>query len=167
MKTLVLDRQYQPIRFISYKKLAKFITNDKVDIISWWDDVFYYNTQLYPSIVKLKDYIRKKPRIPRFNSKALFIRDNYICQYTGFRVPSSKLTVDHVIPQAQGGVTNWDNCVTASLEINLYKGNRTPEEAGLVLLSKPKPPAQQIFLEFESLKHKHQDWYDYFVSVDS
>ena len=55
MKTLVLDRQYQPLRFISYRKLAHFIIKDKVEVISIWDDEYFLKGQKYPSIVRLKD----------------------------------------------------------------------------------------------------------------
>ena len=166
MKTLVLDRQYQPLRFISYRNLAHFIIKDKVEVISTWDDEYFLRGQLYPSIVRLKDYIRKKPRLPKFNRKALFRRDNFICQYTNKRYPPSKLTVDHVIPRAKGGKSTWDNCVTACLSINSYKGDKSVEEAGLTLVNQPKPPAQPLTLEYKALLNKHLDWSMYFTNVD-
>jgi len=166
MKTLVLDRQYQPLRFISYRKLAHFIIKDKVEVISIWDDEYFLKGQKYPSIVRLKDYIRKKPRIPRFNRRALFRRDNFICQYTGKKYPPGKLTVDHVIPRAKGGKTTWDNCVTACLAVNSFKGDKSMEECGLELLNQPKPPAQPLTLEYSALNRRHSDWSMYFVDVE-
>ena len=165
-KTLLIDRQYQPIRFITYRKLASFLVKEKVEIISVWNDDFFLKGQLYPSIVKLKDYVRKKPRTPRFNRKNLFRRDQFTCQYTGKKLPPSRLTIDHVWPQSKGGKTSWDNCVTASLEINSWKGDKTLEECGLKLISQPKPPAQPLVLEYHSLNRVHEDWAMYFVSVD-
>lgn len=167
MKTLVLDKQYQPIRFISFRKLAHFILKDKVEIVSVWDNAYFIKGQKYPAIVRLKEYIRKKPRIPRFNRKSLFRRDGFICQYTGVRLPPSKLTVDHVIPRAKGGRNSWDNCVTASLEVNSFKGDKTVEEAGLTLLNVPKPPASPLNLEYSAMSRRHSDWTMYFSSVDS
>lgn len=166
MKTLVLDRQYQPLRFINYRKLAHFIIKDKVEVISIWDDEYFIRGQKYPAIVRLKEYIRKKPRIPKFSRKNLFRRDNFVCQYTNKRYPISKLTVDHVIPRAKGGKSTWDNCVTACLAVNSFKGDRSVEEAGLELLHKPKPPADPLTLEYKSFTDKHEDWSMYFPDVE-
>lgn len=167
MKTLVLDKQYQPLRFITYRKLAHFIIKDKVEVVSVWENDYFLRGQRYPAIVRLKEYIRKKPRVPRFNRRALFRRDGFICQYTGEKLPPSKLTVDHVIPRAKGGRNSWDNCVTASKEINSFKGDKTVEEAGLTLLNIPKPPAQPLTLEYSAMHFRHPDWSMYFTFVDS
>ncbi len=48
--------------------------------------------------------------------------------------------MDHVIPRSRGGHTCWENVVTACERCNGRKGNRTPEEAGMSLLSQPSRP---------------------------
>jgi hypothetical protein len=130
-KTLLLDKIYQPIAFLNFRRMAKLVMTNRVEVIDIWQNLFLYGNIEYPSIVKLNNYIRKKPIIPRFCFKGVLKRDKYCCQYTGIQLSSSKLTIDHVIPKSQGGKSSWNNCVTATLEINLKKGNRTPEEAGL------------------------------------
>jgi len=167
MRTLVLDKQYQAIRFIDIKDLARYVIKDKVEVISIWNDEFLHKKQLYPSIVRLKEYVRKKPRVPKFNRKSLFRRDNFTCQYTGQRFPPSKLTIDHVWPESKGGKLEWDNCVTACKSINSAKGDKTVEEAGLTLLNRPKPPAQPLTLEYKVISQRHEDWAMYFPNVDS
>jgi 5-methylcytosine-specific restriction endonuclease McrA len=161
-KTLLLDKVYRPISFISYRKMARLVMTGKANVISCWDGVSFYKGQEYPSIIVLKRYIRKKPLLPRFNFRGVFRRDYFTCQYTGISLPPSQLTVDHIIPKARGGKSTWENCVTASLEVNAAKGNRTPEEAGLKLLRPAKAPPDTLALEYAVMSTTHPEWEDYF-----
>jgi len=79
-------------------------------------------------------------RRPRFTLKNLWDRDQGRCQYTGRNLSTSEANVDHVMPKSRGGKTNWSNCVLCHKEVNSKKGDRTPAEAGLKLLSQPKEP---------------------------
>lgn len=54
--------------------------------------------------------------------------DGYTCVYCGCE---TGLSVDHVVPVIQGGVTSFENSVTACRVCNSRKGGRTPEEAGM------------------------------------
>jgi 5-methylcytosine-specific restriction endonuclease McrA len=51
-----------------------------------------------------------------------------------------ELTLDHVIPRAQGGESRWNNCVLACLDCNKRKADRTPEQAKMRLKRKPVQP---------------------------
>ena len=72
------------------------------------------------------------------NRKNLLIRDNNMCQYCGRKV--QPLTLDHVVPKQFGGKESWENLVAACMPCNNRKANRTPEQAGMKLLNKPKRP---------------------------
>jgi 5-methylcytosine-specific restriction endonuclease McrA len=50
------------------------------------------------------------------------------------------LTIDHVVPRAQGGESRWDNCVLACLTCNHRKAGRTPQQAKLRLRKEPVRP---------------------------
>lgn len=67
-------------------------------------------------------------------------RDLYTCQYCGGQPGRHELTVDHVMPRSRGGTTTWENVVTACGPCNRRKGDRTPEEARMKLLSEPARP---------------------------
>lgn len=162
MLTLILDKIYQPIAFVNDRKMIKLFYTNRAEVISEWSDECFYQNLKYPATMILKSYIRKKPIIPRFHYKSIFIRDGFICQYTGEELNCNNITIDHVLPKSRGGKTSWENCVTASFEINAFKGNRTPEEAGLKLLSKPSYPKDQLYLEYLSCETKHSDWNQYF-----
>jgi 5-methylcytosine-specific restriction endonuclease McrA len=72
---------------------------------------------------------------------AIARRDNLICQYTGKKLSRGQGNIDHIIPRDKGGKNTFENMVWCDKDINSKKANRTPEEAGLVLLRKPKAPA--------------------------
>jgi 5-methylcytosine-specific restriction endonuclease McrA len=70
----------------------------------------------------------------------VFYRDAYQCQYCHRQFPARELTCDHVVPRSQGGMTSWDNLVTACGPCNRRKGGRTPEEARMRLRRWPRRP---------------------------
>lgn len=49
----------------------------------------------------------------------------------------SHMTIDHIIPRSRGGRTVPENLCAACFACNQRKGNRTPEEARMPLLSNP------------------------------
>ena len=67
-------------------------------------------------------------------------RDNFTCQYCGNKMAKNNLTVDHVIPQSKGGLSNWDNTVASCWPCNKKKKTMTLEQANMRLLRKPKQP---------------------------
>lgn len=83
-------------------------------------------------------------RIPHFevkmNMRNIWLRDGCRCQYTGRKLALREATKDHIIPESRGGKDTWENLVTCCPHINKKKANRTPQEAGLRLLSVPKKP---------------------------
>jgi 5-methylcytosine-specific restriction endonuclease McrA len=48
-----------------------------------------------------------------------------------------QLTLDHVIPKSRGGKNTWNNLVTCCFTCNLKKGNKTPDEAKMVMRTQP------------------------------
>jgi hypothetical protein len=75
-----------------------------------------------------------KPKL-RFE---VFKRDGFHCQYCGRTVPDVTLQADHIIPQADGGVDDIDNLITACTECNQGKG-RVPLESLPERLPMPDP----------------------------
>lgn len=62
------------------------------------------------------------------------------CQYCGHRFMTEELTFDHVVPRAKGGKTTWENILCACRSCNAMKGDRTVEQAGMKLITRPKKP---------------------------
>lgn len=65
---------------------------------------------------------------------ALFERDKWICQYCGERVSKDNATLDHYIPQSQGGSHSKANLRTACLVCNGVKSGKSFEEAAPFIL---------------------------------
>lgn len=68
----------------------------------------------------------------------IYIRDRYRCQYCGEHKHAKDLTLDHIFPRAQGGESTPQNLVTACVKCNQRKGNRTPDQARMPLLTSQK-----------------------------
>jgi 5-methylcytosine-specific restriction endonuclease McrA len=84
-----------------------------------------------------------------FPTKAnIWKRDNYTCGYTGEKLTKETVSVDHILPQSRGGRNTWENLITASKKINVWKDDRTPKEAGLKLLWKPEKPQNGMVFDF-------------------
>ncbi len=93
-----------------------------------------------PEVIALTKYDRMPANVVAFSRRNVFKRDQFMCQYCGCRPGSEELTIDHVLPRAQGGTSTWSNCVLACVECNHRKANRTPERAGMPLKRKPVRP---------------------------
>lgn len=95
-----------------------------------------------PAVIRLVSVLGRKNKV-KFSRINVLTRDRFRCQYCGKRKQVSELNYDHVVPRGQGGKTCWENIVMACAGpdgCNARKGNRTPEQAGMTLLSKPVRP---------------------------
>jgi 5-methylcytosine-specific restriction endonuclease McrA len=93
-----------------------------------------------PEVIVLAKYEKVPERKVAFSRANLYKRDTHTCQYCGKRPGTAELTIDHVLPRAQGGQSTWTNCVVACVKCNFRKANRTPEQAGIALRTKPVKP---------------------------
>lgn len=111
-----------------------------------------------PEVVVLANY-NKIPftRVP-FTRNNLYNRDDYRCQYCDSKPGTHRLTIDHVIPRSKGGVTSWENCVTACGDCNRVKGDRTPRQSDFNLKKKPVEPQWSPFAHVRK-KDISKDWY--------
>jgi 5-methylcytosine-specific restriction endonuclease McrA len=98
-----------------------------------------------PEVILLSRYDRLPKRTVHFSRRNLYKRDQMTCQYCGATPGSSELTIDHVLPRAQGGQTTWENCVLACLPCNQRKADRTPKQAKMKLAKVPKKPPIRAF----------------------
>lgn len=115
-----------------------------------------------PKVIILANYNNIPKKRPRFTSKNIWERDNSTCQYTGKKLSHSEGNIDHVIPKSRGGKTDWSNCVLCHKDVNSKKGNLTPNEAGLTLLSVPREPT--VLPSYRYIKNKFNvtEW-KYFI----
>ncbi len=84
------------------------------------------------------------PHPPLPTRAAVYARDQGRCAYCGVSLPLSAATLDHVVPQSQGGRSTWENLVTCCRRCNQRKGGRTPAEARMPLRVQPGPPRVRL-----------------------
>ena len=160
-KTLLLNSSYEPLSFITERKVLKFLFKEKAEIISTWDDVIDYGTfkLRYPSILRLKYQAKRKIFNVNFTRKSLIKRDKNTCQYCSKLLTASQITIDHVVPRSQGGPTSFTNCVICCHDCNSMKSNMTPEQANMKLMKKPTHPSFTVFYYTNSVQDCwNEDW---------
>ena len=94
-----------------------------------------------PEVITLTEFDRLPSAAVTFSRRNVFKRDRFTCQYCNKQPGSDELTIDHVVPRAQGGESTWTNCVLACCECNASKADRTPKQAKMRLHKEPTRPA--------------------------
>ena len=79
-----------------------------------------------PEVLTLTRHDRPRHNAVTFCRRNVFKRDHTTCQYCGVRPGTEELTIDHVIPRSQGGLTNWENCVLACVAVQRPQGEPDP-----------------------------------------
>ena len=183
---LVLNRFYMAIRVVSvrramtllYRECAEVITNESgqyasYDFESWCDlsqlasmekqpgeefiQAVEFEIQV-PRIVRLTRFDKMPMQTVRFNRKNLFARDDHQCQYCGKVEPSTKLSLDHVVPRSHGGPTTWENIVACCLRCNSRKGGRTPKQARMKLMRPPTKPRFNPLMTHTADDPRYECW---------
>lgn len=143
MDTLVLDMSYMPVAKVHWQRALTLFFQNKVEIIEEYEDREIRSISFsikMPSIIRFLRAMKGKKRAIKFSRGNIYMRDNGKCQYCGDKVPMATFTYDHIVPRAQGGKTEWTNVAVACSKCNQKKGNRTPEQAGMKLLTKATRP---------------------------
>lgn len=111
-----------------------------------------------PRVILLMVFDRMPKKEVKFTRHNIFERDRNTCQYCGNVFDRRELNLDHVVPRDRGGPTSWENIVCSCVPCNTRKGNRTPLEAGLHLVRKPKRPKWRPFVQVSIGVVGHDSW---------
>jgi 5-methylcytosine-specific restriction endonuclease McrA len=134
---LVLNASFEPIAICTAKRALKMWAKGIARIEETYERMFYRSMYL-PSVVRLSFYRRVPIRKHTVSRRNILFRDRHTCQYCAVRLVAAKLTLDHVVPRSRGGQSSWENLVACCYACNNRKGDRTPEEAGMELLTRPR-----------------------------
>ncbi len=160
---LVLNASYEPLNIVSVKRAIVLLLKEKAELVEAAKAQVRAERLVlnWPLVIRLVTYVPLPRRLPLpLSRRTVLARDLYTCQYCGEQPGRTELTVDHILPRSRGGLTTWDNVVAACGPCNRRKGNRTPEEAGMKLLSEPtRPRFVAVVLLGES--HAHEVWQKY------
>lgn len=111
-----------------------------------------------PRIILLLFFDRMPKKDVKFTRQNVFARDKNTCQYCGKKFDRKELNIDHVVPRHQGGKTTWTNVVCSCVPCNHHKSNRTPEQARMHLIRKPKKPRWRPFIEVQFGRTADHSW---------
>ncbi len=115
-----------------------------------------------PSVIRLLAYRHIPQQTRALSRKNILLRDHNTCQFCGHMFSASELTLDHVVPRSRGGRSSWENLVASCYQCNNRKGDRTPEEAGLELVRRPRPFTLHTSRQLMRLiGHKDEKWRKY------
>lgn len=157
-KTLLLNTSYEVLSFVTFKKVCKYLSKNKVEVISHWDEYIESidNKIKYPSIIRLHINVKRNYSKVFFNRRAIVKRDRNHCQYCNKKLCSSQVTIDHILPKSKGGANSFTNCVVCCHDCNSVKGDKTLEECGFKLIRKPTHPS---FTAFNHIEEHEEHWF--------
>lgn len=173
-KTLVLNSDYCPIDVVSWRRAMLMLFGDNEPAYC----IEYYNRSIrdtvgrqykLPSVIVLKNYVYIDYNKTTFSKINVYYRDKFTCQYCNEKLARNELTIDHVVPKSRwkdfgnkGSANIFENTVTACQPCNIKKKNRTPQEAGMVLLNQPKKISRrQAFINRITMFDIPESWKTY------
>ena len=138
---LVLNATYEPIHVTAVRRAIVLVLKGVARTEEENHAVVHSPTVniAVPSVIRLLEYRRIPLQTRALSRKNILLRDRNTCQFCGQVCPAAELTLDHVVPRSRGGSTSWDNLVASCYRCNNIKGDRTPEEASLKLIRRPRP----------------------------
>jgi 5-methylcytosine-specific restriction endonuclease McrA len=153
MKTLKLDLSYRPIGIIDcLEALVMCIVGKAVAVEEYEEEISSPSvTFRIPSVIVLRRVVKYMSNSLNANRTNILWRDKNQCQYCGVIQTPKELTLDHVLPKSRDGENTWTNLVTCCKKCNQEKRDRTPEEAGMSLLKKPKAPKYSILRDVKNV----------------
>ncbi len=183
---LVLNKYYAAIRVVNVRRALSLVYRDLAEVVhvedgaftghdfeSWrevsqaragyqrhghdWIRCVRFELAV-PRIIRLLIYERLPRQSVKFNRRNIYARDSSRCQYCGSRLPTSELSLDHVVPRSQGGKSTWDNIVCCCIRCNVRKGGRRPEEAHMRLITKPVKPKRPPAITVRLTSEKYASW---------
>jgi 5-methylcytosine-specific restriction endonuclease McrA len=156
----------------NYSKFLRLVSKEEPDSDGtriYGDDQFVYRKfqKLTPVVTSMLVYNLETTGTHSYIANGLSVHN---CQYCGNRFPDDDLTFDHVVPECRGGKTWWTNIVTACGSCNSRKDDRTPEEAGMPLLRKPKKPSWlpgvlALLVHKGEVPTQWADWIDWLIPI--
>ncbi len=111
-----------------------------------------------PKIIRLLGYDQLPRQGVKLNRRNIYARDHSLCQYCGKNFPTTELSLDHVLPRSQGGISTWKNLVCCCVRCNAKKGGRTPQQAHMKLINQPYKPKRNPAITVRLQNNRFACW---------
>ncbi len=139
-RVLLLNQTYEPLGTVSVARAVIMTFKDTVTVEEFDGERVLHSARAVfrvPSVIRRRTYINVRRRREASGMKRLriYMRDKFRCQYCGEKKAAGELTLDHIMPRSRGGDNSPVNIVTACVSCNNRKGDRTPAEARMPLLT--------------------------------
>jgi 5-methylcytosine-specific restriction endonuclease McrA len=151
------DGQFATYDFATWREVSEYRSRHFRQEDDDWVRTVNSEIQV-PRVIRLMTFDRMPKQTVKFNRRNIFARDNNQCQYCGRKFPTTELSLDHVTPRSQGGLSTWENIVCACVACNVRKGGRTPKQAHMSLIRKPEKPKRSPLLNQKLTLSKYQSW---------
>jgi len=148
--------KWQNLAFAEWAELSQLKAEFEPDGFDWIHTVRFQIA--VPRIIRLLGYDKLPRQDVKFNRRNIYARDGNRCQYCGKKMPTTELSLDHVVPKSQGGRSTWENIVCCCVKCNVRKGGRTPEQAHLHLIAKPIKPRRSPVINIRLADERYQSW---------
>ena len=181
---LILNLDFTPFDIWEWQHaITKLLCKDSVEPVYDENGMVKYdriirdgsgNEYELPAVLKLTYYVKKHGGMAPYTKLNIYGRDMNICQYCGQDATHGR-TIDHVIPRAHWNprryhfkLSSFENVVTACGRCNKKKRNRTPLQAGMELIRKPRriSRVQAYRNKLEMIKNKPAMWIPYLKVVN-
>jgi 5-methylcytosine-specific restriction endonuclease McrA len=148
--------QWQNLNFDDWRELSQLKLEFEPEGYEWIHTVRFQVA--VPRIIRLLGYDKLPRQDVKFNRRNIYARDGSRCQYCGKKMPTTELSLDHVIPRSQGGRSSWENIVCCCIKCNVKKGGRTPVQAHMHLITKPIKPKRSPVINIRLADAKYSSW---------
>ena len=140
MPVLVLNASYEPINICGARRALVLVLKGIARTEEEHGLMLHAQRSriAMPSVIRLLEYRRIPHQTRALSRKNILLRDRNSCQYCGVVLPSSELTLDHVIPRSRGGLSTWENLVACCHSCNRRKGNQLPHEVNMRPAREPR-----------------------------
>ena len=162
-QVLVLNASYEPLNITTWRRAIVMMLKGKAESLEQDPNRMIRQNTMIPTVIRLRHFVRVPFQELPLTRRNILNRDSQCCQYCG--CSEEKLSIDHIIPRSRGGQDSWENVTTACLNCNVLKGNRTPKEANMPLLNKPRRPLNNLNFEAHRLISSglHKEWRKYVI----
>jgi len=145
-RVIVLNTDMTILGTTHWKRAIRLVVKGRAETLAE-SDISVHPSMKIPKVIRLIKAIRSlwRKEVP-WSKQNVHIRDLFRCQYCGKYINKNKVTIDHVIPVAQGGKNTWENTVCSCYECNNGKEDRTPSQANMTLLRQPYKPTIMEFM---------------------
>jgi len=155
-EVLVLNSDYEPLNVCNMRRAIVLLYLGKADVLHADGEVevvLPLKGIAVPSVVKLRNHVKRPLPELKLSRRTVFARDNYMCQYCGST--TKDLTIDHVIPKRHGGKASWENLVCCCRRCNMKKSDK--------LAQSPRRPRYVPYISLTKyiVGRKNEVWRNY------